>query len=190
MPQTFLLNPGNWIIEDDGIPGNNRSRIRNRDSGTFQDFTHAADSITFLASADGVNLTVAFTDGLGAASFTVGSLTDSSVTPDSIIIQSVETTARVTLVANGSIVEGDDSDFDADIVARQLVLSAGTGIGISANAIETQVAALEAQTGTGGVNLANSGRLTIADLVAEVPGIRIGSGDLVLRNLGTIEVSS
>ena len=172
MPQTFLLNPGNWIIEDDGIPGNNRSRIRNLDTGTFQDFTHAADSITFLAAGANMNITIDITDSLGAASFTVGDLDDGGLSPYDIAVLNVETTGRVTLVANHGIVEGSDTDPGADIVAGELVMSAFSGgIGTPANAIETQVSRLEAETEFEGINLSNMGTVIIGGLVEQVSGL-------------------
>src|SRR5688500_15054485 len=187
MPQLFILNPGNWIIEADDLPGNNRSRIRNLDTGTFQDFTHAADSITFLAGGAGVNLTVDFGDALGAASFTVGSLVDGSQSPRSVAIRNVETTGRVTLAAR-TIGEGSDADAAPDIVAGELVLSAFQGIGTSGNAIETMVSRLEAETEFEGIYLHNTGTITIGGLVGEVAGLfgSVTARDISLTNVGSI----
>ena len=125
MPDFYLINQaGNWIIEDNGVPGDNISQYRNLDTGLTQAFFHAPDAMFFRAAA-GVNLIVDFTDSLGAASLTIGNDADSTQNPDSITIRNVETTGRVTLLSNGSIAEGSDADADADIVAGEMVLVVG-----------------------------------------------------------------
>ena len=185
----FALDlPGDWFLEDDGIPGNNISRLRAPD-GSFIDFEHPTGDLSLLADGPGVHLTIAFTESLGAANFSVGNRANSAQTPASLVVQNVETTGRVILVSQGGIVEGADADADADIVAGGLVLIAGTGIGTPDNAIETRVAALEARTSSGGLTLTNSGDLRIGEILFDVEGVRIGSGDMILRNLGTITIS-
>src|SRR6187399_69062 len=128
MPLTLVFTqPGDFTIDDNGIPGDNTSVIRDGDGVVILTFLHPADALTFTVDTPGVNLTINFTDTLGAADFTIGSLTDAAVTPDSIVMQSVRTTGDVTLVSNGIITEGG-TDLAADIVAGTLIMSAQTGV--------------------------------------------------------------
>src|SRR5688572_28563922 len=79
MPLSFsIVAAGNYTIEDDGIPGNNTSVIRDANGNIIFTFIHPADALTITAGVPCVNLTVNFTDSLNAASFTLGSLTDSA----------------------------------------------------------------------------------------------------------------
>ena len=149
MAVTITANvPGVWVLEDDGIVGNGIVRFR-RPDGNSTAFTIPADSVTLLVNVPGVTWVVDLVDPLGAAAFTVGNLTNAAQSPDAIVTQNVQAGA-ITLVANGSILESSvDSDFAADIVGTSLVLSAGTGVGTPAEAIETQVGVLEADSLTG-----------------------------------------
>jgi Ca2+-binding RTX toxin-like protein len=187
MPLSLIfITPGNYTLEDNGIPGDNTSVIKDGTGTVIFTFAHPADSLAFTVSTPGVNITVNLTDSLGAANLTIGSLTDPAVTPDSIKVQSVRTTGTVTLVSNGSITEAG-SDAAADIVAGQLVLSAQTGVGTGANALETQVSALEAETMSGGITLSNFGSVQIGGVSDEVDGLHVEtSGNLTLTNAGTI----
>jgi hypothetical protein len=77
-----------------------------------------------------------------------------------------------------------------DITAGAVVLSAGTGVGAGAEAIEMRTAALEAETDTGGISLANIGALTIGGLSDQVGGLDVAtSGNLRLTNVGTITLA-
>ncbi len=108
------------------------------------------------------------------------------MTPDSIKVQSISTAGTVTLVSNGTITEGG-SDAAADIVAGELILSAQGGVGSGANAIETQVSALEAETVTGGITLSNFGSVQIGGITDEVDGLDVAtSGNLRFTNAGSI----
>ncbi|HKX89086.1 MAG TPA: hypothetical protein VJM13_07745, partial [Sphingopyxis sp.] len=182
----IFITPGNYTIEDDGVPGNNTSVIKDGSGTVIFTFIHPADSLGFTVSTPGVNLTLNFTDSLGAASLTVGSLTDPADTPDSITVRSINTSGAVTLVSNGAIVEGG-TDAAADIVAGSLVLSAVTGVGTAGNAVETQTGALEAEAVTGGINLSNFGSVQIGGVSADVDGLDVAtSGNLLFTNVGTI----
>jgi Ca2+-binding RTX toxin-like protein len=187
MPLDLIFNtPDNYTINDDGIPGNNTSVIRNGTGTVIFTFVHPVDSLGFTVSSPGVNLTVNLTDSLGAANFTIGNLTDPTVTPDSITIGNVRTTGNVTLVSNGAITELN-SDAGADIVAGQLILSANTGVGTAGNAIETQTGLLEAEATTGGINLSNFGSVQIGGISADVDGLDVAtSGNINFSSIGTI----
>src|SRR5688572_14759916 len=180
---------GTYVLEDDGVPGNNFSRLRYPD-GTFVVFEHPTDFIEFTTTVPGVTLVVNFTDSLGAAALRVGSLTVAGQSPETIVMQSVQTTGAVTLVATGSITEGSDADAAADIIAGSLVMSAGTGIGTPGNALETQTGLMEAETSTGGIAIGNFGAVQIGGISADVEGLDVAtSGDITFTNLGSIFLS-
>src|SRR5262245_43096081 len=101
----IFITAGNYTIEDDGIPGNNTSVIKDGTGAIIFTFIHPADSLSFTASVPGVNITVNFSESLGAADFRIGDLTDPADSPASISIQNVQTTGDVILVSNGSITE-------------------------------------------------------------------------------------
>ena len=184
----FASDAGNYFLEDDGIPGNNFSRIRFPNS-TIVSFEHPTDDLFFAPSIAGVVLTINLADSLGTSRFSTGNLTDPSQSPESIRVRKLVTTAGVTMVANLNILESA-SDSAADIVASTLLLSAVTGIGTAANALETQVGTLEAETGTGGINIRNFGTLSIGGLSADVAGLSVAtSGNLLLENFGAIVLS-
>src|SRR5688572_7701917 len=105
-------DPGTYFLEDDGIPGNNRSQIR-YPNGNIVTFEHPTDNLSFTGDVAGVTLVVNLVDPLGAAKFTVGQAFIGDPfdrLPDAIVIQSIETTGIVTLFATGSITETADSD--------------------------------------------------------------------------------
>ncbi|KAB2948925.1 MAG: hypothetical protein F9K19_24460, partial [Rhizobiaceae bacterium] len=190
MPLNLIfIAPGNYTIDDNGIPGDNTSVIRDGTGAVIFTFAHPADSLGFTVSTPGVHLTVNFTDSLGAANFTVGDLTSAGTSPDSITIGNVRTTGLVTLVSNGAITELG-GDAGADIIAGQLILSAATGVGSGANAIETQTSFIEAETDTGGINIRNLGPVQIGGLSDQVSGLNVGtSGDINLWAAGSIFLS-
>ena len=106
--------------------------------------------------------------------------------PNSIVVKQLRSDAFITLASNGSIAEGG-ADAAADIVAAGLVMSAGTGIATAGNALETQITFIEAETGTGGINIVNSGAVQIGGLTAEVRGLDVRtSGDLNFTTTGFI----
>ncbi|HUG62309.1 MAG TPA: hypothetical protein VMP03_10715, partial [Methylomirabilota bacterium] len=186
---TFSI-AGSFTIEDDGTPGNATSIVRrDSDGAILAIIPHPADSLTIRATVPGVNLTFNVTDSFGTGTLTVGSLTNAAETPDSIVVGNLPSSSSVTLVSNGSIVEGG-SDIAADIVASSIILSAVSGVGTPVNAIETQTGLLEAETTTGGINISNVGDLQVGGFSAEVDGLDVvTSGDIVLTNLGTITLS-
>src|SRR5262245_29297492 len=157
MPFTFHFgSPGTYIIEDDGTRGNNTSVIRDASGTLITPLVHPADTMTFIADAPGVNLIFNTLDSFGTADVVVGSLTDPTHSPDSIVVRHLHTDALITLVSNGSITEGG-ADAPADIIALGVTMSAATGIGTPSNALETQTGFIEAETNTGGINIANAG---------------------------------
>ena len=193
MPLNLIfIQPGNYTIDDNGIPGDNISVIRDGNGVVIFTFAHPADSLGFTVSVPGVNITVNFTDSMNAANFTIGSTDPDPMvgppqSPDSIVIQNIETTGTVTLVANGSITEGPDSDVAPDIFAGAIVLSAGTGIGLPLNPIETRTGLFEAETKTGGIAISNFGSVQIGGVTANVDGLDVAtSGDINFITVGSI----
>ena len=89
----------------------------------------------------------------------------------------------VTLNANvGGITDGNGAS--TNIAAANLVASAVTGIG-TANALETSVTNLEATGGTGGVNVANTGNLTVGGIGATT-GVSATGGNITLTSTGAL----
>lgn len=187
MPVNLIfITPGNYTIDDNGIPGDNTSVVRDGNGTVLFTFVHPVDELGFTVSTPGVNLTVNLTDPLGAANLTIGNLTSAATSPDSITVGNVRTTGTVTLVSNGAITELG-ADAGADIVAGQVVLSAGTGVGTAANALETQTSAIEAETGTGGITLGNFGAVQVGGISDSVDGLEVAtSGNISFTNVGTI----
>ena len=185
MPLSVVFTvPGNYTIEDDGIRGNNTSVIRDSTGAIIDTIVHPADAISFVTITPGVHLTFNVADSFGLATVTVGNLSDAAASPDSIVVRHLRSENLVTLVSNGSITEGGN-DAAADLVVNSLIMSAVTGIGTPANAIETQTLLLEAETNDGGINIANFGNLQIGGLTAAVDGLDVvNSGNLNVSTVG------
>jgi hypothetical protein len=188
MPLNLIfIQPGTYTIEDNGVPGDNISVIKDQNGVVIFSFGHPADALGFTVSTPGVNIIVNFTDSMNAANFTIGNLTNSAECPDSIVIQNIETTGTVTLVTNGSITEGTDVDLAPDITAGAIVLSAVTGIGTASNAIETRTGLFEAETTTGGITISNFGSVQIGGVSANVDGLDVAtSGNISFTTVGSI----
>ena len=190
MPLNLVFTQaGTFTIDDNGIPGDGISVIRDINGVVIFTFAHPADALGLTVNVPGVNLIINFTDTLGAADFSIGSLTDPAVTPDSVVMKSVRTTGSATLVSNTSIIEGGN-DNAADIVAGDLIMSAQTGVGTAANAMETQTSFIEAETVTGGISLKNIGSVQIGGLTDQVNGLDVlNSGNLTFTVVGSIFLS-
>src|SRR5688572_30759595 len=105
----FASDPGTYFLEDDGIAGNNFSRIRFPD-GTTVAFEHPTDDLFFDPSVAGITLVVNLVDSLGTSRFSTGVFADPLSTPDFIQLSNIVTAAGVTLIANNSITEfGSDA---------------------------------------------------------------------------------
>jgi hypothetical protein len=187
MPLTvFFSSPGTYTIDDDGIFGNNTSVVRDASGTAILPIAHPADSISFIAQVPGVNLIFNTVDSFGTADVTVGSLTDPAQSPDSIAVKHLQTDAFITLASNGSISEGG-ADTPADLLAAGVIMSAATGVGTPANALETQVTFIEAKTNSGGIDVANSGSVQIGGLSTQVQGLFVqNSGDINFSTTGFI----
>lgn len=186
MPLNLVfITPDNFAITDDGVFGNNTSVIRNGAGAVIFTFLHPADSLSFTASTANVNLALDFDEALAPADFRVGDLTNPAATLNALALQRVVAT-NVILAANQDITEAG-SDFGVDIAGSSLVLSAVSGVGTAANALETQIGGLEAETTMGGINLVNVGAVQIGGMSDQVSRLLVGdSGNLSLVNFGKI----
>jgi hypothetical protein len=181
-----IVAAGNYFIQDNGIVGDNISVIADADGNTLFTFAHPADAVNITVGVPGVNITVNLTDSLGTADFNLGNLTNPAASPDSITVRNIVTTGDVALVSNGFIREGG-ADAGVDIRAASIVLSAVSGVGTGANAIETQAGQLEAETTTGGISLSNLGSVQIGGITDEVSGLDVvTSGNLNFTANGSI----
>ena len=184
----FASDPGTYFLEDDGIAGNNFSRIRFPD-GTTVAFEHPTDDLFFDPSVAGITLVINLVDSLGTSRFSTGVFGDPLSTPDFIQLSNIVTAAGVTLIANNAITEFG-SDAAPDVTASTLVLSTTTGVGTVSNAIETQVGVIEAETNTGGINLVNFGTVSIGGLTDDVDGLDvITSGNISFTTFGSLVLS-
>src|SRR5688572_11691720 len=102
----FFSAPGTYIIDDDGIRGNNTSVVRSASGAVLFPFTHPADIVTFIAEVPGVTFIFNTADSFGTANVTVGSLSDPALSPDTIVINNLRSDGTITLVSNGAITEG------------------------------------------------------------------------------------
>lgn len=188
MPLNLIFTSAdNNTLNDDGVYGNNTSVVRNGFGQVIYTFIHPADSIVFTTNGTpNINFNVNFTDSLGAANFTLGNLISPATSFNAITVNKIQTSGIVTLVANQAITESGH-DVGVDITAISLILSAVTGIATPANALETQVSTLEAETVTGGISITNLGVLQVGGATADVAGLNVlSSGDINLTNTGSI----
>ena len=185
-----ILGPGTFTLDDDGIPGNGQSVVRDASGAIILTFGHPSPNSLTIVSAAGQNLIFNITDSFGASNVTVGNLFDPAQCPDSIQVRNIgATTGAVVLASNGALTELG-SDAAPDIVAGSVVLSAPGGVGTAANAIETQTAAIEAQAVTGGINIGNFGAVTIGGLSSAVAGLQVvTSGDIRFTSHGSITLA-
>ncbi|MDF1754557.1 MAG: autotransporter-associated beta strand repeat-containing protein, partial [Verrucomicrobiales bacterium] len=157
----------NFVLRVDGIAGP-------LDSGTYQsdialdDFRFFGDAvantqITITADADGdangSGGAINMADGsqVGAGSGNVVLHADEDITVSNIV-----TTSTITATStSGAILDGGDSG--TDLVAAAFVATTAGGVGTSTNAIDTALTNLEADGGSGGVFLSNTGDLIIGE---------------------------
>jgi hypothetical protein len=181
--------PGTAFLEDDGGPFNGISRLRSFE-GKFEttDFAHPTSSLTINSGA-GQTIIVTLDNDSSIENLTIGSLTNSALSPDAINIGNVSVGNTITLAATGEITELF-SDAANDISAVRVALSAGTGIGVG-NAIELApplgFIAVEAQTNTGGIFLSSTASLNIGGVTSSLTGLKVTtSGDIDIVTGGRI----
>lgn len=182
------VGPDTIIIQDNGDPTDGVFVIHSV-NGQFGDLAYAipADSLSLYFGPD-QQVIWNLDEDLGAMNLTIGSLTNSADNPTQVTIDQINTTGAVVIAANGAINELG-SDAGVDITAASVALSAGSGVG-NLGAIETQVSSIEAETNTGGINIANIGALTVGSVSADIAGLQVAtSGSVTLTNIGTISLN-
>jgi hypothetical protein len=107
---------------------------------------------------------------------------------DNIALSGITTSGgRVDITSTLGGISDNDSTGINNVTASQLVLNAALGIGQLADTIDTAVAFLEADAGTGGLFLDNTGALTIGGITAQ-DGLNANQ-DIVIHNTGTLNVT-
>jgi len=190
-------------LSDDGMPGDGVSMIDST-LGEVVMFVHPTSSLTIDAGDGDDTVDLAGLDSTFAGSITVNGGADSdtvSVSGDINAnggtisvgeggdVESVSfdggaliTSGDVTVFSTGAIA---DNDAGNDVTADTVALRSGTGVGSGANALDTTVNAVEADGGTGGVWVSDTGDLTVDDINATLNGVT-ATGDIELTSGGRI----
>jgi Ca2+-binding RTX toxin-like protein len=178
MPITITFSTaGNFLLEDNGTPGDDTSVVTRMSDGVILAvIPHPADSMIFRAVVPGVNLFVDFLDSFAPANVTIGVAGDDAQSPDNINVNSIQAGVQITLAARNAINELG-ADASADIIAGTIVMSAGTGIGVT-GALEIQAPILEATTDTGGIDLRS------------LSAVGIGGAGLQVATLGSVKLEA
>lgn len=96
-------------------------------------------------------------------------------------------TALVTLSPTGSIVDGNAAANN--VTAGQLVATAISGIGTAADPIETTVGAIEADGGTAGVFIVNTGTLVVGGISGALSGVISTTGNISISSTGDLTLN-
>ena len=176
---------GGFLVEDNGAPGDNASTItRISDGATLAALPHPGDTVTLTASVPGVNLFLDLLDSLSPANVVIGDPGDDSSSPDNISANFIQLGIQITLAARAQINEFG-LDASADIIAGTIVMSAGTGIGVT-GALEIQTPILQASTDTGGIDLRSLSSVGVGGA-----GLQVGTlGSVKLEAHGSIFLSA
>ncbi len=135
-----------------------------------------AGAITVNGGADSDSVSVTGNTNANGGTISIGEAGDVEVI--SFDGGALITTGNVNLFSIGSIA---DNDALTDVSANNAALGSGTGIGNFANSLDTTVTTLEADGGTGGVSISNTGDLTIDDIHATLTGVT-ATGDIELTS--------
>ena len=168
---TFLAPTGSLTI--DAGDGDDTLDLQGLDSLFDADLTINGGTGTDSVSASGD------TD-VGSGTISIGEMGDvESISFDG---GSLITTSDVALFSAGAIA---DNDAGNDVSADTVALGSGSGVGSGANALDTTVSTLEADGGTGGVWISNTGELNVDDINATLDGVT-ATGDIELTTSGRI----
>lgn len=170
---------------------------------------NAQNAITLNAAVNGTASTLTFLanqNNLGSEGFTQnagGSVSTTNDTTTAVTISvggsgdaairaiNTGTTAvtggRVTITAGAAITDADGNGT-MNITSGNAVLTAATGIGTSANPIETTLSNLEASGGSGGVFITNTGNLAIGGL-SGVDGVSATGNNIAVTTAGSMTVN-
>ncbi|MBL9151358.1 MAG: right-handed parallel beta-helix repeat-containing protein, partial [Verrucomicrobiales bacterium] len=145
--------------------------------------------ITLAADADGD------ANGSGGAlTMTNGSTVDAGnanvdlSADEAITISAITTTGHVTADStSGAILDGGDAAVE--VTASSFAATAATGVGTVGNALELAVSNFEADGGTGGIFIGNTGALTIGGTPGALTGLDTNNGAVVVSATGNLTVS-
>lgn len=155
-------------------------------SSTTSILSQASGSITLTADNDGSNVGSITMDS-GSRVESQGGQIQISAAGDIALSGITTTGGRVDITSTlGGITDNDSSGVN-NVTASQLVLNSNLSIGQLADAIDTAIAFLEADAGTGGLFLDNTGALTIGGISAQ-DGLDADL-DIVIHNTGTLDVT-
>jgi hypothetical protein len=193
------INVNDTIVSDDGAAASGAITLSADENITFNDpagadFGNIANAfgaglVTLLADAD--------TDNVGGITMADMTNDDSTVisaaggdididADDDVTLANLSTTADVTVDTAGSILDGGDTD--SDIVAATAILNGGTGVATGANPLETMLDNLEADGGSSGVWVDNTGDLEIGIAASGQVGVT-GNGNIAISAASSITVT-
>ncbi|WP_417389450.1 LamG-like jellyroll fold domain-containing protein [Gimesia sp.] len=157
---------------------------------------HLTSTGSIVAQSSSLITLIADNDNSGAGAITLDS--GSSIESqggqilmsayDDVALSSITTTGGLVDITstNGGITDNDSTGVD-NVTASQLIMNSKLSIGQLADAIDTSVSFLEADAGTGGLFLDNTGNLTIGGIGAQV-GLD-ADADMVVNVTGTLDVT-
>ncbi|MBN73504.1 MAG: hypothetical protein CME32_29975 [Gimesia sp.] len=155
-------------------------------SATTNILSQASGSITLTADNDGSNVGSITMDS-GSRVESQGGQIQISAAGDIALSGITTTGGRVDITSTLGGITDNDSTGVNNVTASQLVLNSNLSIGQLADAIDTAIAFLEADAGTGGLFLDNTGALTIGGITAQ-DGLDADL-DIVIHNTGTLDVT-
>ncbi|MEQ8854305.1 LamG-like jellyroll fold domain-containing protein [Gimesia sp.] len=155
-------------------------------SATTSIISQASGSITLTADNDGSNVGSITMDS-GSRVESQGGQIQISAAGDIALSGITTTGGRVDITSTLGGITDNDSTGVNNVTASQLVLNSNLSIGQLADAIDTAIASLEADAGTGGLFLDNTGALTIGGITAQ-DGLDADQ-DIVVHNTGTLNVT-
>lgn len=155
-------------------------------SATTNILSQASGSITLTADNDGSNVGSITMDS-GSRVESQGGQIQISAAGDIALSGITTTGGRVDITSTLGGITDNDSTGVNNVTASQLVLNSNLSIGQLADAIDTAIAFLEADAGTGGLFLDNMGALTIGGISAQ-DGLDADL-DIVIHNTGTLNVT-
>ena len=155
-------------------------------SATTNILSQASGSITLTADNDGSNVGSITMDS-GSRVESQGGQIQISAAGDIALSGITTTGGRVDITSTLGGITDNDSTGVNNVTASQLVLNSNLSIGQLADAIDTAIAFLEADAGTGGLFLDNTGALTIGGITAQ-DGLDADL-DIVIHNTGTLNVT-
>ena len=141
-------------------------------------------NLTFLTASNATVGDIVFNQffgavGAGAVNYTVNAKHD-------IVFNTADVsfnTGTATLVAGNAIVQTSGRS------RAPILPSPPAPASVPPRPLATQVSNLEAQTGTGGIVITNTGALNIGGVSAALGGVRVTtSGDIVLTNTGSVSI--